>query len=157
MVVTGRIHHYGRGPASKAARTNDDPEHRLQCQVADYLKYALPPEYEWTANAAGVRVGMQTAVKMKAAGVRRGWPDIQILFPSAVTRYIELKAGSSLSPEQRDFRVRCERTGRDIWAMAKSVDAVEAALIRWGITPLCSISGANRYGENHGRTKTEVD
>ena len=129
----------------QAQRKNEDPEHQFQVQVVGYLRYALPPEHVWTANAAGVRVSMHVAVKMKAAGVRRGWPDLRILFPSGVTRFIEVKAGQGLSPEQREFRDFCAATGRDIWALAKSVEDVEAALLRWRIQPLCSINRASRY------------
>lgn len=129
----------------QAQRKNEDPEHQFQVQVVGYLRFALPPEYVWTANAAGVRVSMHVAVKMKAAGVRRGWPDIQILFPSAVTRYIELKAKQSLSDEQKAFRAACQATGRDIWAMARTLEEVEAALLRWRIPVLCPLAKANRY------------
>jgi len=106
------------------------PELRLQISVKQFLTVALPPSIEWTANAAGVHVTMHTANKMKASGVRRGWPDLQFLFPDGVTRFIELKAGASLSPEQKAFRDRCEPHG--IWALCRSVDDVANALTGWG-------------------------
>lgn len=106
------------------------PEHKLQMTVKQYLVICLPPSIEWTANAAGVRVMPAVAAKMKATGVRRGWPDLQFLFPDGVTRYIELKAGASLSPEQREFRDRAKP--HDIWALCRSVDEVAAALRAWG-------------------------
>lgn len=111
------------------------PEHRLQMQVKQFLTYCLPlpgPDYvEWTASAAGVRVSPTVAVKMKASGVRRGWPDLQFLFPDGVTRYIEMKAGAALSPEQRAFRDRCAPHG--IFAVCRSVEEVDAALRGWGV------------------------
>lgn len=143
---------YSRGASTdgrgrKSTRKNDDPEHRFQCAVADYLTFAMPKGYLWTADAAGVRVGMQTAIKMKAAGVHRGWPDVRILFPSAVTRFIELKAKDGrLSPDQIAFREFCENTGRDIWAMARTLEEVEAALVRWRVPLLAPLAKANRYG-----------
>ena len=88
---------------------------------------------------------MHVAVKMKAAGVRRGWPDIQILFPSGVTRYVELKAKQSLSDEQKAFRAACEATGRDLWAMARTLEDVEAALLRWKVPVLRPLAQAHRY------------
>lgn len=114
-----------------------NPEHKLQCSVREYLTYCLPQpgstDYvEWTANGAGVALSQFTANKAKAAGVRRGWPDLQFLFPDGVTRYIELKtATGSLSPEQRAFRDRCEPHG--IFALCRSVDDVAATLRRWGV------------------------
>jgi hypothetical protein len=149
MAVTDGVHHYSRTryPAARAGRRkNDDPEQRLQVAVVTYLTYALPPAYLWTADASGARVGMQTAIKLKNAGVKRGNPDIRILFPSAVTRYIEVKAGTGLSAEQIAFRDFCQATGRDIWALARTVEDVDAALRRWGVTPKCPVEKANRYG-----------
>lgn len=107
------------------------PEHKLQMTVKQYLVVCLPASIEWTANAAGVRVSPLVAGKMKASGVRRGWPDLQFLFPDGVTRYIELKAGASLSPEQREFRDRAKP--HDIWALCRSVDEVATALRGWGV------------------------
>ena len=74
-----------------------------------------------------MRVAPGVAGKMKAAGVRRGWPDLQLACLDGVTRYIELKvvrADSALSPEQQAFRAWAEPLG--IWAKATSVAEVEA-------------------------------
>lgn len=114
---------------------HDNPEHRLQMAVRRMLLYRLPLDgpdsIEWTASAAGVRVSPGVAMMMKAAGVRAGWPDLQFLFPDGVTRYIELKAKASLSPEQRAFRDRCAPFG--IWALCRSPEAVAATLTGWGV------------------------
>lgn len=112
--------------------TRNNPEHHLQVTVRSFLVLALPPTIEWTANAAGVHVHIQTANKMKAAGVRRGWPDLQFIFPDGFTRYIELKAGAGLSPEQRAFRDRCAAIRPDLWALCRSVDEVADTLRAWG-------------------------
>lgn len=117
-----------------AKRAN--PEHKLQVEICRYLAVALPPSIIFTADAAGVPVSIFTASKMKAAGVRRGWPDIRFLMPDGVTRYIEVKTPTgSLSPEQRDFRDRCLniRPPVDIWALCRSVEDVAAALAGWGV------------------------
>ena len=108
------------------------PEHKLQVSVAEMLDFGLPRGTWWTANAAGVRVLPGVAWKMKAAGVRRGWPDLQILCPDGKTRYIELKAGAGLSLEQRAFRDHAKPLG--LWALARSVDDVADAISGWGIT-----------------------
>lgn len=111
------------------------PEAKLQMNVRRYLMVALAPPHVpgsiiWTASLAGVNLSMAARTKAKAMGVTRGWPDLQFLFPDGVTRYIELKAGASLSPEQRDFRDRTSRHG--IFAVCRSVEDVEAALRGWG-------------------------
>jgi hypothetical protein len=131
----------------RAVRKVGQPEHNFQAaHVIPALTWALPDGYVFTASATGVRLSAPVAVKMKQAGVRRGWPDIQILFPDGVTHYIELKApDGNLSKEQRDFRDACQRTGRDIWAKARDLDEVEHALRRWGVPLKMPLSQANRY------------
>lgn len=100
--------------------------------VKEYLTYALPPSVEWTASAVGINLNMHAATKLKSAGVRRGWPDLQFLLPDGVTYFVELKAPSgSLSIEQREFRDRCLPHG--IWALCRSVDQVASALVGWGV------------------------
>lgn len=146
-----RVRHYSRSTATdgrgkRRTTPNDDPEHRFQCEVVEALTWAVPDDYKWTANAAGVRVSMHVAKKMKAAGVRRGWPDLQILFPSAVTRYIELKVKAGLSTDQEDFRDACLATGRDIWALCRTLDEVEVVLRRWNVPLKMPLRRANRYG-----------
>lgn len=125
---------YTRGPPTH--RKNDDPEARLQREVVRALEdLAVLKQLRvlgWTASAAGVRVGMQTATKMRAQGVKRGWPDLQFLCRDGVTRYIELKTDvGSLRPDQKKFRDATQPLG--IWAMARSCGEVLDALDRWGL------------------------
>lgn len=123
-----KLHEY-RAMVAQKPRRNNDPEHQFQCAVVLGLIEVLPPNVRWTANAAGVRVTQAVARKMKEAGVRRGWGDLQFLFPDLITRYLELKQGAGLSGEQRDFRDAFEPLG--IWAVARSWDEVEDHLARW--------------------------
>ncbi len=141
------VYAYSKGPP-KARKPREDLEHQFQKQVRRYLDWALPPGYLWTSSAAGVRVGMQTAIKMKDAGVKKGWPDIQILFPNNVTRYIELKASSALRPDQRIFRDQCRSVkGRDIWALCRTGAEVQAAMHNWGVPMTRSWDECQRYAE----------
>lgn len=106
------------------------PEATLQITVKQYLVYCLPAGILWTASLTGTNLSIRAATKAKAMGVRRGWPDFSFLFPDGVTRFIELKAGASLSPEQREFRDHANPHG--IWAVCRSVEEVAAALRGWG-------------------------
>lgn len=116
---------------AKDRRKNDDPEHQLQRDWCVCIGEVLPPVVDWTANAAGVRVTPRTAAKMKEAGVRRGWGDLQFLFPDRITRYIEAKVPGvgRLSAEQKAMRDRWSPLG--IWEVANCWDQVEEALARW--------------------------
>lgn len=115
-------------------------EAALQIAVKQYLTLCLPDDVEWTASSAGVTLGASKAARMrqgakaKAMGLRKGWPDLQFLFADGVTRFIELKTETgSLQPEQREFRDRCKASGRDIWAMCRSLNEVIATLSAWGV------------------------
>lgn len=114
-------------------RRNRQPELSLQIRIKQMLMHRLPPDIPWTASAAGARMYATAARKAKASGVRPGWPDLSFLCPDAITRYIEVKAGSSLSKEQRDFRDYCQARRPDMWAPARSVDDVIDALTSWGV------------------------
>jgi hypothetical protein len=116
-----------------AKRSN--PEAALQIAVKRYLDIALLPPHVpgslvWTACLTGTHLSRQARSRARAMGVKRGFPDLQFLFPDGVTRYIELKAGASLSPEQKDFRDRCAPHG--IFAVCRSVDEVATVLRGWG-------------------------
>lgn len=119
----------------RPTRKVGNPEHKLQCAIADYLDAALlGTGVVWTANCAGGKASQFRANQMKAAGLKRGWPDLQALLPNGQVVFIEIKtATGSLSPEQRSFRDKCQATGCDIWALARSVEDVAAAFTRWGV------------------------
>ena len=106
------------------------PEAALQIAVHNMLKVRLPEGMMWTASLTGVWLPPGARMKAKAMGVRRGWPDLSFLCPDGVIRTIELKAGASLSKEQRAFR---DAASPEIWALCRSVDEVVAALVRWGV------------------------
>lgn len=152
MVVTRingvAIHHFGSAPTKRraAGKKAHDAGQALQIRIANYLDASLPPTHIYTASAMGVYLPMKTAQALKDMGGKRGWGDYQILFPSAVTRFIEAKAGTGrLTPEQEAFRDFCYATGRDIWALAHSVEDVHEALVRWKVPVRCGPEGGDRY------------
>lgn len=115
-----------------AHKPRANPEHTIQVRIHRFLKARLPPEILWTASMSGVKMTPLVRMKAKAAGLKRGFPDLQFLFPDGVTRYIEVKApGGVLTPEQRDFCSAC--APHNIFTVCRSVVEVEAALIGWGV------------------------
>jgi hypothetical protein len=60
------------------------------------------------ASAGGMRTNLSTAKKMKAAGYRKGFPDMMILEPRGAYSgmFVELKCGkkSKASTEQKGWR-----------------------------------------------------
>ena len=89
-----------------------DPEHDLQTYLVQWIR-EVDPEILFTATNGGVRLSMNQAKRMKAAGYLRGVPDL--LFFEARDGFhglaIELKAPKGrISPIQRErveeFRIR---------------------------------------------------
>ena len=89
-----------------------DPEHDLQTSLVQWIR-EVDPEILFTATNGGVRLSMNQAKRMKAAGYLRGVPDL--LFFEARDGFhglaIELKAPKGrISPIQREqveeFRIR---------------------------------------------------
>ena len=115
----------------------------FQKQVVIYLTYALPPDWRFRAGMEGTNLGRFQRAQAKQLGRRRGWPDIELAQRGGAIRWIELKTATGrLSPEQIEFR---DWVGTDKWALARTIEEVEAALVRFGITPRCAIGAANRH------------
>ena len=143
---TGRpVFAYRPAPGSRAkrGRPNDNPEERLQVQVLEYLRFALPKTYRFTFSGAGVKTSAFIAEKLKRLGVEKGWPDLTIKNRrTGACRWIELKSERGrLTPEQAEF----VNEAPAVTAVCRSVEEVEDALKAWGITPMRSIERANRY------------
>lgn len=147
MAVSGGVYYFSKTRASKPRKKRERPEAVLQAAVAQYLTYALPPEYLWTCDLSGVKLTDGQAYMAKGQGMQAGNPDIRILFPTGVTRYWELKSAAGvLSPAQMVFRDACLASGRDIWALIRTSDEAEACLLRWRVPVRCALARANRYG-----------
>ena len=133
------------------------PEQRewtLQRAIAVYLSKALPPDVYWTAIDIGSAGGARAGQLRKARGVRPGIADMMIAWRGvslAVTLWVEIKAGSSLSEAQKLFRDQVTNAGHR-WALARSIEDVEAACVEAGI-PLCATVSAisDRIAEQRAR------
>lgn len=78
---------------------------------------------------------MTEAVRLKAAGVKRGVPDLLVILSSGQVAFIEVKAGKGkLRPEQEDFANMCVLRGTR-WAMINNLDQVKPLLEAWGELP----------------------
>lgn len=114
-------------------------EAQLHRAVAAFLTAALPEACVWTTFPAGGG-GKTRGALLKAAGLRKGWPDIQILWHAEhLERYrlrfigIELKtAKGRLSDEQIVCHNDIHRMGGSVLT-CRSVDDVETLLRAKGI------------------------
>ena len=90
------------------------PEHQLQVAVVRYL-WLLPGELLFCGTPAGaLRQNVRQGARMKAAGYRKGWPDLLILEPRGEYHglAIELKVkGGRVSPAQREVLAAMRERG----------------------------------------------
>jgi len=91
----------------------DHAEWRLQRQVAEYLRLALPELAWWTSIDHGADLRDGSRIDRARRGMTPGTPDIVIILPTdGRALWIELKAGDgTLSHEQRQVRVALRRAG----------------------------------------------
>ncbi len=111
------------------------PEHELQVAVANFLDLVLDErQVAWTMIAhGGIRLPIRTAVRLKQAGLKPGWPDVMLAPRNRCSCYIELKApGKYPEPHQRALHERLRGLGCLV-AVCRSVDEVEGVLSAWEI------------------------
>lgn len=107
-------------------------EYHLQTAVARFLGVCCP-DLLWSHFPAGEARDEITGRKLKAMGLKRGWPDIILCCPDGVMGAIELKAeGGKLSADQKMFSEALEASGGR-FALCRSLGDVEAALAAWNV------------------------
>jgi hypothetical protein len=116
------------------------PETALQIVAAQFLDYALPEEAIWTAMDAGLtKLTPAQADLQKRKGVKKGWPDLLVMYRGKL-HGIELKAPKGrVSPEQHRIGAALIDQGGH-WCVAKSIADIEENLHEWGI-PLRATNG----------------
>lgn len=126
-------------------------EWRFQEAVATFLGKALPHGAWWSSIDQGRAANARMGAMRKARGIHAGVPDMQIA-AGGKTLWIELKAGSSLSEAQKVNRDMLLANGHG-WALARSLEDVEAALLDAGIGPLRATVGGirTRIADQAGR------
>lgn len=113
------------------------PEEALHASIAQYLDLALPQHATWTTFPAGGGGRLRGAI-LKGAGLRTGWPDIQILvrnspYDSALpsSRFIgfELKrpSGGTVSQKQIATHAAIRNSGGEVYVV-RSIEEVYQAL-----------------------------
>jgi hypothetical protein len=104
----------------------------LQEAVVRYLRLTLRDCVVFSIPNGGLR-SFKTAKLMKRTGALAGVFDLEILAPGGRCFFMEIKADKgALSPAQQVFKLALIRMGHP-YAVIRSLDDVEAALIQWGL------------------------
>mgnify|MGYP003131091378 CR=1 FL=1 len=103
-------------------------EAQLQNLVADYLRVALPDGSVFHHSPNEGKSHVAHRVKLKKAGMRTGWPDLEIFCPDTKPIFIELKVGRNrVTPEQNKTLNNLASLGC-VTAVCKSLDEVRKAI-----------------------------
>ena len=97
------------------------PERKLQTQVAKYLMFALPPDAFFTAIPGGN--GRVTTTP----GYRSGTPDMLVIYGGRAT-FLELKAPKGvISDMQEQVEIELDQAGAPVY-FCRNVEDAERAL-----------------------------
>lgn len=108
-----KVSHFRREPLKVIKKYTDeeldarwDDETPFQCEALRFIYCLVDPVelIECLAIPGGsARVGRRGGADLKVMGVRSGVYDIMLLWRNRGVAFIELKAGSSPSPAQKEF------------------------------------------------------
>jgi hypothetical protein len=122
----------GGKPRPRRPRVPVAKELSLHIRVADLLRAHCLPDWRWTHIPSGEKRPERAGAKLKAMGVRRGWPDFILVSPYGSVRFLELKrSGGKLTEAQNEFRLWCINHGVP-HVVAWTMDQVLAAFDNWG-------------------------
>jgi hypothetical protein len=108
-------------------------EFRLQCAVADLMRWQLAEHVVWFAVPNGEHRSEITGARLKRMGTRRGVADFHLtLPPNGRSAFLELKTSKGRqSPEQLLFQIDVQDAG-GLYAVAHGYDEAKAILEGWG-------------------------
>jgi len=108
------------------------PEHNLQMAAWVYAQHVLPPEADFASVETKLgRDDMVGAAMRKAAGVRKGQPDCQIIYKGRIV-FVELKAGSSVSDAQHKRHAELRRAGAEVYVI-RTIASLRQVFLGMGI------------------------
>lgn len=131
----------GRAFTGRAAR--DDQETRLQIAAVNLLRLALPADAVLHHSHNEGKRSKRDASLARAMGQRAGFADLVIFWQREVY-FIEFKrpdGGGRQERSQKEFQDDMAATGFERYAIARSIEDVEAALRSWGV-PLKIVGNA---------------
>ena len=122
----------GRKPRLRKAQVPIAKEDALHIPVANLLRAHAKPDWRWTHVAhGGMELPPRTAAKLKAMGLRPGWPDFILISPMCKFHCLELKSlKGRLSDDQKDFRDWCDKHGTP-YVVCRTIDEVLTIFGEW--------------------------
>jgi hypothetical protein len=108
------------------------PEARLQKSIVDFVRYVAPDVLIFAVPNGGYRRPAEAGI-LNATGVVAGIPDLCVILPCGLVRFLEVKAdGGSLSRNQRAILDRL-MSMQVPYAVVRSIEDVRTAFQHWRI------------------------
>jgi hypothetical protein len=126
-----------RGPApyrksAIASLLGQLSEAAIHTTVVSHLKARCAPGVAWTHVPNGEARPGGTGGKLKAMGVKAGWPDLQFIVAGRAL-FLELKTDTGrVSAAQSAMHTTLRAAGAEV-AVTHGLDAALAQLTRWGV------------------------
>lgn len=107
-------------------------ETKLHFETERFLNKWVHPDWRYTHFPAGEKRDEKTGIKLKAMGLKTGWPDFQLVAPTGLFHALELKrVGGELREDQEAFAAWCRSHGIP-HAVADTFKQVIEILNGWG-------------------------
>lgn len=105
-------------------RPKQQSEQAIQEAVAAWSRRG---GYLFHADPLGLLRGIRGGMRAKAAGARKGWPDLVYLLAGGRSVYVELKRlrGGVVSPEQEEVHGEMRAAGHEVHVV-RAVDGRDA-------------------------------
>jgi hypothetical protein len=114
-------------------KRNGNAEAQVQAWIVTYIRTVAPDLIVFHPANGGWRTKAEAA-RFRWLGVLAGIPDLCIVGPDGIVRFIEVKSETgSLSEAQRAMRDRLVAM-RVPFTVAKGIDDVRRAFATWGIS-----------------------
>ncbi len=118
----------------------DPLEEQIHLAIAQYLDTVIKRPSRWhtveVSNQASGGAAINRQKKLKARGVRTGWPDIHLMCGTDtewMNIFFEVKSATGrLSPTQEALHIELKEDGHEVFVV-RSVDEVKSILIDLGV------------------------
>jgi hypothetical protein len=118
--------------APRPKRRYGNREAAIQAGVVEWIRACAPQVIVFAVPNGGLR-SKSEAGRMKWTGTLAGIPDLCILAPGGIARFIEIKGpGGTLSEEQKSMILALAKRGAPC-AVVTSIDDARAVFEQWGI------------------------
>ena len=105
----------------------------IHVSILDYLDWNLPKHSTMAWHSAnGGKRNVGTGRKMKALGVRAGFPDLAFLCDGKLYT-LEVKTSTGKQRQTQEAWEKYITDAGGFYAIVRSIDETEAALKKWGI------------------------